>query len=240
MAIYAISDLHLALGVEKPMDIFGGKWENYMEKLKIFWQDTVSADDYVIVPGDISWATYLEDGLRDFEFINNLPGKKIILKGNHDYWWSTLNKLETFLKNNGFTTIKFLHNNCYVIEDAVLCGSRGWKCPGDDEFGKEDMKMYNRELQRLELSLKCAVKAAADSDNRIRKIIAALHYMPFNIKKQPSGFVEIMKKYNVNVCIYGHLHGEGIKNSVEGNIDGIEYFLVSADYLGFKPIRINI
>ncbi|NSW91470.1 MAG: metallophosphoesterase [Firmicutes bacterium] len=238
MAIFVISDLHLALGVNKPMDMFGDRWINYMGRLKKSWEDVVSDGDYVIIPGDISWATYLEQSYEDFKFLNALPGKKIILKGNHDYWWTTLRKLETFMEKNNFFTIKFLHNNCYKIENIILCGTRGWKCPGDDEFGEEDKRIYYRELQRLELSLKCAAKITGNTSPE--SIIVAMHYIPFNTKRESSDFVEIMQRYNVKMCLYGHLHGEGIRSVVEGKIGEIEYRLVSADYLEFKPMRLDL
>lgn len=232
MAVYAISDLHLSLSVNKPMDVFGSRWTGYMEKLKTLWTETVSADDHVIVPGDISWATYLDQAVEDFQFIEDLPGRKIISKGNHDYWWNTASKLEQFLEGNKFLSISFMHNNSFKLGKTIVCGSRGWKCPGDEDFSTEDRKIYDRELQRLELSLKSIVNEGGEN------IIAALHYPPFNTSKEPSGFVEIMKKYNVNVCIYGHLHGEGCKNAVEGNIGGIDFKLVSGDYLHFKPFKL--
>ncbi|HOJ12704.1 MAG TPA: metallophosphoesterase [Clostridiales bacterium] len=242
MAVYAISDLHLALGVDKPMDVFGGRWLNYMERLRHSWRETVTADDYVLIPGDISWATYLEEAYKDFKYIDDLPGEKIILKGNHDYWWTTLRKLDIFLKNNKLFSINFLHNNSYITDDLIICGTRGWKCPGDDDFSEDDSKIYTRELQRLQLSLESSAKinsntAAAGE----RNIIVALHYMPFSSRREPSGFIDLMQKYNVKMCIYGHLHGEGAwKNAVNGEIEGITYRLVAADYLDFKPVRIQV
>ncbi|HHV95129.1 MAG TPA: serine/threonine protein phosphatase [Clostridiaceae bacterium] len=236
MAIFAISDLHLALGIDKPMDIFGDKWINYMEKIKISWNETVKPEDNVIIPGDISWATYLEDAYKDFEYIENLPGSKIILKGNHDYWWATTRKLNNYLAENGFKTMKFLHNNCYVIENFAICGTRGWKCPGEEDFSEEDEKIYLREIQRLNISLESYAKIASDVGEK--DIIVALHFMPFNSKRESSGFIDVMKKYNVKLCIYGHLHGNGAKNAVEGEYEGMEFRLVAADYLDFKPLRI--
>ena len=138
MAVYAISDLHLSFGIDKPMDIFGAGWTDYMQRLECNWKKIIRQDDYVIVPGDISWATYLEQSVPDFEFIDALPGIKVISKGNHDYWWTTSSKLEKFLKGNNFNTIKFMHNNSYVYNGIVICGTRGWKCPGDDNFSEED------------------------------------------------------------------------------------------------------
>lgn len=231
MSIYAISDLHLALSIDKPMDVFGNGWKNYMSRLKENWTATVQPEDAVIIPGDISWATYLEQAYEDFKFIEELPGKKIISKGNHDYWWTTLSKLERFLSGNGFSTISFMHNNSFKLENWILCGTRGWKCPGDDGFSGEDRKIYKRELQRLELSLKSAEAQGSD-------IIAALHYPPFNSKKEPSEFVELLDKYGVKTCVYGHLHGEGFKNAFEGEYLGVNFRFVSADYLQFVPYKL--
>lgn len=233
MSIFAISDLHLALSIDKPMDIFGERWYNYMERLKKNWIEVVKDEDFVIMPGDISWATYLEQAYEDFEFIEKLPGRKIISKGNHDYWWTTLSKLNKFLDANNFKSISFMHNNSFSIEGITFCGTRGWKCPGDDDFDREDEKIFERELQRLELSLKSSCdKAEGD------KIIVAMHYPPFNANREPSKFVEIMRKYNVQRCLYGHLHGGGFKSAVLGNVDGIEFNLVSADFLNFEPLRL--
>ncbi len=232
MAVYAISDLHLALSVDKPMDVFGNRWANYMSKLEENWRSIVTADDYVIIPGDISWATYLEQAHADFSFIHGLPGRKIISKGNHDYWWTTKSKLDKFLGENGFDSISFMHNNSYNTQGAVICGTRGWEMPGETGFGAEDEKIYKRELQRLELSLKNAGAAAG-------RIIVALHYPPFNSKGQFSEFIDIMRKYEVQLCIYGHLHGEACREAKEGTYEGIEFRLVSADHLGFAPIQLT-
>lgn len=235
MAVYAISDLHLAYGIDKPMDIFGDRWVGYMQKIKDNWENTVGINDYVIVPGDISWATYLEQAVEDFRFIEALPGRKIISKGNHDYWWTTMSKLEKFLLEHDFATISFMHNNSLRKDEFIVCGTRGWKCPGDDEFGAEDRKIYDRELNRLELSLKSAWDLPEGGS-----IVAAMHYPPFNPAGEPSEFVEIMRKYNVKICIYGHLHGNGFKGAVTGMVEGIEFKLVSADYLNFKPLRLSL
>ncbi len=231
MAVYAISDLHLALSIDKPMDVFGGRWTNYMEKLKTSWEQTVKGDDCVIIPGDISWATYLGQAVFDFQFIESLPGRKIISKGNHDYWWTTHSKLEKFLEENGFRTISFMHNNSFIFENVAVCGTRGWKCPGEEDFGAEDRKIFNREIIRLEMSLQSVGSSA-------ERIVATLHYPPFNSKREPSEFVELMRKYNVWKCIYGHLHGESCKNAVTGDVLGIGFVLASADHLGFQPMGI--
>jgi len=235
MAIYAISDLHLAVSIEKPMDVFGARWANYMDRLKENWCRIVGDDDYVIVPGDISWATYLEQAVDDFKFIHELPGKKIISKGNHDYWWTTRSKLDKFIDENGFTSISFMHNNSYRIGNIAVCGTRGWEMPGETGFSAEDAKIYQRELQRLELSLKNSVSTAGAGGSETT-IITALHYPPYNSKGEFSEFLDIMKKYRVSLCIYGHLHGEACRGAVEGLVDGIMFRLVSADHLGFSPL----
>lgn len=228
MKVYAISDLHLALSISKPMDIFGDRWTDYMNKIQTHWREIIREEDTVILPGDISWATYMEEALEDFMYIDRLPGKKIISKGNHDYWWSTQSKLQKFLLEHNFTSIQFMHNNSFDLGSFVVCGTRGWDCPADDNFSAEDRKIYLRELQRLEISLQTALQYDKD-------ILVALHYPPFSSRKQVSGFVDILHKYGVKKCIYGHLHGEGFRNAVEGIRDGIEYHLVSADYLNFRP-----
>lgn len=232
MAIYAISDLHLALSVDKPMDVFGARWANYMDRLEENWSSTVGEDDHVLIPGDISWATYLEQAYEDFRFIDRMPGKKIISKGNHDYWWTTKSKLDKFIKEKGFSTISFMHNNSYTFEGVAVGGTRGWDMPGEEGFNTEDAKIYQRELQRLELSLKDA--RVPDGG----RLIAAIHFPVFNSKGVFSGFLDIMQKYNVQLCIYGHLHGEAHKHAVEGVVKGIEFRLVAADRIGFKPVKL--
>lgn len=230
MALFAISDLHLALSTDKPMDIFGARWSNYMERLTEQWQATVSDEDTVVIPGDISWATYIENAIEDFKLIDSLPGKKIISKGNHDYWWTTMSKLEKFLSQNDFSTISFMHNNSFRVENNVICGTRGWKMPSEDGFNAEDRKIYQRELQRLELSLGSVEVLPED------RLIAAMHFPVFNPKGVFSEFLEIMQRYGVNLCIYGHLHGDAFQYAVEGMRDGVEFRLVSADYLSFRPL----
>lgn len=231
MAIYAISDLHLSFSCNKPMDIFGQKWENYSERMETLWNNTVSENDLVVIPGDISWATYLEEAHADFEYINRLKGKKIIIKGNHDYWWSTLNKLNKFLEENQFNTISFLQNNSFQYEKFQICGTRGWSVLSSDN-SELNSKIFDREKHRLILSLEDARKK---SDN---EIIVAMHYPPVENGSCCHDFIDIMKQYNVKKCIYGHLHAQSIKNAITGNFDGIDLNLVSCDSLGFKPIII--
>jgi predicted phosphohydrolase len=233
MSILAIADLHLALGIDKPMDIFGGRWSNYMDKLRNNWLNTIKEQDSVIIPGDISWATYIENAFEDFRFIDDLPGKKIISKGNHDYWWTTSSKLNKYLEENMLKTISFMHNNAFNIEGIAICGTRGWKCPGEDDFKKDDEKIYKREVDRLELSIK-----SAETLEYSQRLVF-MHYPPVTAKSQSSGFIDIMKKYNISECYYGHLHGEGIKGAIEGQYEGINLRLVSADYLNFTPLLIK-
>jgi predicted phosphohydrolase len=233
VALYAIADLHLALSIDKPMDIFGSRWVDYMSRIKLHWEETVCEKDYVIIAGDISWATYLDQAREDFRFIDDLPGEKIIIKGNHDYWWSTQKKMKEFIKDNNFNTIQFLHNNSILVDDFVICGTRGWICPGEEGFSLEDRKIYERELQRLELSL------SSSKNLNNERIIVALHYPPFNNKGEPSEFMELIRKYNVKMCVYGHLHGEGCEKGIEGLIDDVHYRLVSADCLQFKLLKID-
>ncbi len=230
MALYAISDLHLSLGTNKPMDIFSSQWEGHAEKLKRNWLETIKEEDTVIIPGDVSWATYLEDALEDFQFLNMLPGRKIISKGNHDYWWTTIAKMNRFLEENRFLNLFFLHNNYFEYEDWIICGTRGWSyC--DKGAGEEDEKIFNREQKRLEFSLEQGEKAGRD------RIITVLHYPPFSYNNNDSGFIKIMKDYNVSICVYGHLHGD-FSLARQGIINGIEFKFVSSDYLDFKPCRL--
>lgn len=234
MALYAISDLHLSLSADKPMDVFGSKWDGYMEKIRANWLEVVREEDYVLIPGDVSWATYLEQAYKDFEFISRLPGTKIISKGNHDYWWETLNKLNKFVREKGFKNIFFLHNNSILYKNIALCGTRGWICPDADEFSQKDEKIYLRELQRLEISIQQGMTYDPE------EIIVALHYPPVNKQRDmESEFIKLLKKYNIRLCIYGHLHGEAQKNALEGVYDDIKFSLVACDYMDFKPLLIR-
>ncbi|MBP5426945.1 MAG: metallophosphoesterase [Clostridiales bacterium] len=232
MSIYAISDLHLAISIDKPMDIFGVRWSNYMQRLEKNWNSVVGDDDYVLIPGDISWATYLDDAYLDFKFLDNLNGKKIISKGNHDYWWTTISKLEKYMSANGFNSIKFLNNTSIKIGDIVVCATRGWKCPNEDGFTKEDEKIYNREVQRLKLSLESV------QDNECEKYVM-IHFPPFNSKKETSELMDLMNQYKVKNCLYGHLHGGAFHKVFEGIMQDINFKCISADYLEFSPILIR-
>lgn len=231
MALYTIADLHLPLGVEKPMDIFGHSWAGYVDRLEYNWQRKIKPDDTVVLPGDFSWATYLEQSEKDFEFINRLNGKKILLKGNHDYWWTTMNKLNSFITGKGFNNIEFLQNNSFVYEDIGICGTRGWINPGCDGFNNEDRKIYDREVLRLELSLK--------SVKDCKEIYVFTHYPPISVQRTENEFIRMMKQHGVTKCFYGHLHSASHRNAVNGVEDGIEYRLISGDYLQFDPFLIG-
>ena len=235
MAIYAIGDLHLSFNENKPMDIFGDNWINHEEKIKNNWIEKVNENDLVILPGDFSWSTYLEDTKKDFEYINKLPGKKLLLKGNHDYWWTTTTKMRKFLKENEFENIDFIYNNSYEFEDIIIAGTRGWSQTEDSE----DKRLLNRECLRLELSLKNAI----ENYGQEKEIIVFMHYPPITntniLKNESNEFIKIMQKYNIKRCFYGHLHSTSIKEAIEGNYYGIDFKLVSADSLDFKLYKIN-
>lgn len=232
MRVFAISDLHLALSKDKPMDIFGPGWNDYMHRIKYNWEEKVGADDLVLLPGDLSWATYHDRAGPDFSYIEALPGRKIISKGNHDYWWATSSKLNEFKTNNGLDSITFLHNNACLFEGLAITGTRGWKDPEEEGFIPEDVKIYNREIERLRLSLKPTEGFQGD-------IITMLHYPPFSSKGKCTGFTEVMHEFGVKICIYGHLHGKSCDYAIEGEQNRIRYHLVSADHLGFVPLLIG-
>lgn len=221
--IYAIGDLHFDYSKDKPMDIFGDKWINHDENIINNWNNMVSKDDLVILPGDITWALKLNEANEDLMRINELPGQKVILKGNHDYWWGSLSKLNSL----GLDTIYFIQNNSFVYNNVGIVGTRGWIAKDSDDFSSDDERIYNRELNRLKLSLQ--------SLPEVDKRIAILHYPPFNIDLTTNEFVSLMKEFDVDICLYGHLHAEGHKYAVEGNIDGIEFHCVSSDFINFIP-----
>lgn len=227
MAIFVIADLHLSLGAaDKPMDVFEG-WQGYLPKLERNWRTLIAPEDTVVLPGDISWAMSLEDTREDFAFLNALPGKKIILKGNHDYWWTTLNKMNRFLEANGFDTLQILHNTAIQAEGVFLCGTRGWM---SDVQGPEDEKILNREIGRLRMSL----EAAGEGEK-----LAFLHYPPLYPGQMEGGLANLLKEFGVSRCFYGHLHGVSIRYAVQGEHDGVDYRLISADALKFCPYKIR-
>ncbi len=232
MSVFAISDLHLPLGIDKPMNVFGPQWENYVDRLRENWQRIVKKNDIVIMPGDISWATYLDDAYKDFEYINDLNGTKIIFKGNHDYWWTTMNKLNKFVTGNNFDTIKFIHNNCYIFKDDkktyAICGTRGWNI-AKDSSNDEDKRLFLREKERMILSLESAAVYSPD------EIIVAMHYPPVEKNGSNRDFIDIFNEYPVKTCVYGHLHAAAQDFAVQGNVCGVKLTLVASDYLKFVP-----
>lgn len=229
--IYAIADLHLDITKEKDMSVFGGNWENYEEKIFTNWNKIVSKEDLVLIPGDISWALKLEDAILDLNRIDDLNGKKIILKGNHDYWWASLKKLNAL----EFKTINFLQNNSYYYENKLIVGTRGWESRDSINFDTDDEKIFLRELNRLELSINEGINTYKDYE----EIIAILHFPPFNRDLKPNEFEDVFKKYGIKKVIYGHIHGAAANNMPQGKINNITYYCVSGDLIDFKPVAIN-
>ena len=230
MKIFAISDLHLSFGdnIDKPMDKLGDGWEQHTERLRAYWEELVTDEDIVLIPGDISWGLRLEEALADFEWLHSLPGIKILSKGNHDLWWNRINYL-----NSLYEDIVFLQNDCYEPScgGVVITASRGWPYPGSDEYTEHDAKIYAREIQRLRLGLDSAVRKAPEA-----RIIVCLHYPPSDPSGRITGFTEVLEEYHVWKCIYGHLHGQvAFGRGIKGQVRDVEYRLVSLDYLGAKP-----
>ena len=225
MSLFAIADLHLSLGTDKPMDIFSG-WNDYVTRLESNWRKLITDNDTVVIGGDISWAMKLEETYEDFKFINELPGKKIFVKGNHDYWWQTKKKIEDYLKSKNFSTISVLFNNAYELDDYAVCGTRGWFYDAGDDA---DKKVINREAGRLRASIEAALKTGKEP-------VVFLHYPPVFQERECQEIMSVLLEYKIGKCYYGHLHGGGaFKYAVNGNYKGIEMRLVSGDYLGFIP-----
>lgn len=228
MALYVLGDMHLSIGTpDKSMDIFSG-WDDYHQLLKQNWLDNVKEEDTVVLAGDTSWAMKLEDTYADFDFVNRLPGRKIILKGNHDYWWTSMKKMNDFFARNNFTTLNILHNNHYKYDEYGICGTRGWVNIGEETA---NAKIMAREVQRLEESIKSAL--------RVELIpIVFLHYPPIYGNSYNYDILEVMYKYKINRCYYGHIHGLGYKNAIIGERDGIIFELISSDFLRFAPKKV--
>ncbi len=227
MSIFVIGDLHLSFGVEKPMDIFSG-WQDHWQRIEKNWNKLVKPEDTVVIPGDFSWGLTLEEAKPDFRFVNNLPGTKIISKGNHDYWWQTSKKLQEFISANNFDTIRFLHNNAYEVENYILCGTRGWIFENGQ---RQDEKVIMREAGRLKLSL--------DYLDSAKEKIVFLHYPTVYQEQRANHIINTLKQYNVKRCFYGHLHGKTINYAFNGVHDGIKYKLISADAIDFCPYIID-
>ena len=240
MSLYVIADLHLSLSekINKPMEVFGPSWTNHAEKIRKYWNAVVTSEDTVIIPGDISWAMRLEEALEDLIFVDSLPGTKIISKGNHDFWWSTAGKLEAFFHDNNITTIKLLHNNAYRLEDCIVCGTRGWFYDEKQQnvINETDFeKIVNREAMRLEASIKTGL--ALKEDNEDLPILAFFHFPPVWNGLVCRPIVDILHKYDITRCYFGHIHGNCFapKTTV---YEGISMSLVAADFLKFAPMPI--
>ncbi|NLB42167.1 MAG: hypothetical protein GX815_07875 [Clostridiales bacterium] len=231
-SVFAIGDLHLAGAVDKPMDIFGKQWEGHWERIKKDWEERVSSDDIVLIPGDISWAMKLSDAKIDLDNIAKLPGKKILVKGNHDYWWSSVSKVRSVLPSS----MRVLQNDSVTVSGFAFCGTRGWINPEMKDFTQQDAKVYNREVQRLKLSLdSVALLQQTEKDmEESNALIVMIHYPPFDDKGQPTEIVNMLTQYRPDHVVYGHLHGEGSRIAFEGEYEGVEYHLVSCDYLNFQ------
>ena len=226
MALYAIGDLHLSLGSDKPMDVFGGAWVGYVDKLRE-GLSVIGPEDTTVLLGDLSWALDLNGAREDFAMIAAIPGRKIIVKGNHDYWWSTAAKFRQFCEKQGFTTLELLHNNCFFYGGYAVCGTRGWFL--EEEQKPHNAKVLNRELMRLETSLKAAGE---------KPILCFLHYPPLYQGYECPEILKLLDRYNVERCCYGHLHGPVIRRRIEGTCGKTAFSLISADYLGFVPKKI--
>lgn len=228
MALFAIADLHFSFSTNKPMDIFGDHWKNHSQKIIKNWKSIVKEEDTVLLPGDLSWGMRLEEAAADLDVIYRLPGRKILLGGNHDYWWKSSSKLEA-----RYPGMRFLKNDFDRYEDWAVCGTRGWLCPNDVWFTEQDKKIYEREQVRLKLSLDAAMGKGAEN------IVLMMHYPPMNDKKEDSAFTELFREYPIKKVVYGHLHGEtSHATGFQGERYGIEYELVAADYIDFCPKRI--
>ena len=229
MALYTIADLHLPLGIDKPMDIFGKAWENYVERLADNWQSVVKKNDVVVLPGDFSWATYLEQSVKDFEYLHKLNGKKILLKGNHDYWWSTKKKMDDFLIAEGCRSIEILHNNHFRYENYGICGTRGWVSIKGETT---DEKVLKREVQRLETSIKSALAENLQP-------IVFMHYPPIFATNFNYDILDVLYRYNIKDCYYGHIHGRSAHElCIKNTYDGINFHLIAGDYLQFIPEKV--
>lgn len=230
MAIYALGDLHLSHQGNKPMSIFGPAWRDHPENIRRNWQRVVSESDLVIVPGDISWAMHLPEAEKDLFWLASLPGQKLLIRGNHDYWWSSIRKVRAALPAG----VHALQNDHFIWGDRAICGTRGWLCPGESGFEDEhDWKIYERELKRLELSLNSALKAGCND------IIAALHYPPFALPGQESGFTQLLEQAGVRICVYAHIHDQEPEQIFTGQLNDINYIFAAADGVDFTPVLVE-
>ncbi len=236
MSLFTLADLHLSFSCDKPMDVFGGSWVGYERKIKEYWEYMVRPEDTVVVPGDISWAMTLEEAYEDLLFVHQLPGKKILMRGNHDYWWASMAKMEAFLEEKNLTTLSFLQNDAVFCEGKILCGSRGWMC--EDKMTEQDEKVLRREALRFSLSLARGKELAESMEGERPEIICFSHYPILTAAMRENPILDVLKEYEVKRIYYGHLHNWGTKPLVEEK-DGMKFFLVSSDYRSFTPVRID-
>jgi predicted phosphohydrolase len=230
MRVFAIGDLHLAGGTGKTMDRFGENWVGHDRKIFEAWARIGLDDDLLILAGDITWAAKLEAAIPDLERVGRMKGRKVMIKGNHDYWWETKSKLRRVLASS----IEPLQSDAVIINGVAIAGTRGWNCPGSEEFGEQDDRIYRREVGRLRLALERLAARKADYES----LIVALHYPPTNGQKEPSGFTELIDEFKADACVYGHLHGEWTQAGLKGKLGSASYYLVSADFIDFEPARI--
>ena len=232
MKVFAIGDLHLSINNPKPMDIFGPQWEGYLENIERDWLEKVSDEDIVLIPGDLSWAMRLNEALPDLEYICSLKGYKFIIKGNHDYWWNAIGGIREKLTNNTFA----IQNDAVKVENIIICGSRGWTVPESEVMTAQDQKIYNRELIRMELSLKHANTIRNIGD----KVIVMTHFPPFNYKMEDNQMMSLFEKYNVDAVVFGHLHSYDKKQRLTFEKNGVKYYLVSCDLVDNRLVQIEI
>lgn len=237
MAIYALADLHLSLSCPgKSMEVFGHSWDGYISRVKDNWENTVTASDTVLIPGDISWATYINKAEEDFRFISDLPGRKLLSRGNHDYWWTTIKKMDDFLAGKGFTDLEFVRTNVVEAEGCLITGTRGWMIETKESLeGSDNRRIYEREKLRIGLCLDGLEKADPGHD---KKHIMMIHYPPVTAKQDFTEFADILAGGGIDICVYGHLHGKAHKKVFEGEFQGMELICASADYTGFRPVKI--
>lgn len=230
MKVFAISDLHLCISGAKPMEIFGNGWANYQEIIKADWLKNVGQDDIVLLPGDLSWAMKIDEAEKDFAYFDNLPGKKIIVRGNHDYWWNSVSVVRSKLKNQMYA----LQNDAIKFGDYIFCGTRGWLPKEKKGYSEQDQKIYNREVIRLEMALQAAKRLQTNNE----KIVCLIHYPPYNSNKEGNEMLNLMFKFGVESCVFGHLHGHNGKYEKKVVLGGIKFYLASCDLIGNKLIEI--
>lgn len=232
MKVFAISDLHLSTVCDKPMDVFGKSWENYFEQICQDWQNKVTEEDLVILAGDFSWAMRMEEALPDFALVAKLPGKKVILRGNHDYWWNTISQVRNSIPQNFFA----LQNDCLRFDDLLVCGTRGWICPDGDNLTADDKKNYLREVERLKLSLAAMQKQRLPTD----KVVAVMHYPPYNGRYEDSDFIKLFVENDVHTVVFGHLHGKDCRANLFMRKFNINFYLTSCDLMQNKLAEIDL